>query len=152
MGGVNELTRKKFNESERIFGLILSIILAVSITEIFKRFSEYDAGTLMNWIILSVIIYSLSVILLYDLISHKAGDKISFFLKIITLYILVFFPFYLNKLNGSSVYWYILIGSVFFTIWGAYDSHKKENKFWGTKFWIGLVIIIGMILLLMGVL
>ena len=122
------------------FELLLSILLAISISEIFKKFSEFSTEYLFQWIILSVIFFALSTILIYYMVTHKSADFFSYILKIIVLYLLVFFPYYLDKLS-ERVYIriYLLICSVAFIVWGIYESKKMEKKWYlEPRFLIGL--------------
>lgn len=146
--------QKKEYKWDKQFELILSIVLAISMSTIFEKFAKYQTGSFIAWVVLSILLFALSIILIYYLVNHKSIDHISYSLKIIILYLLVFFPFYIDKLQDSlKIEWYILFCSVFFVIWGVYESIKTKGKWYSEpRFLIGITSTILMIILICEVL
>jgi magnesium-transporting ATPase (P-type) len=140
----SKIQKKKPLELDKKFDLILSILLAISISQLFSKTGLFNPDYFFKWILLTIIIFVLAVLLIYYLVHHKSRDSISFVIKMIVLYLLVFFPYYLDKLtNNNHIKLYLILSGLAFLIWGCYDSIIEKKKFWKeVRFWVGGTIII----------
>jgi len=144
--------------NQKAVELILSILLAVSMSYALILFLEFDD---LTWLFLSIVIIAIAIFLIYSLLDIKL-NKLSDFLMLISFSLGMLLPFSLgkvHKLNSledkfSGSWWdmdYLLIHlgilGISLILWGISLQFKDKNKekakriYWAGSLLIGLVLL-----------